>query len=103
MAALAYDWLRLFDFFSETAQRNSTKFDRKQDLKVLYQICVFQADGKNKMAMYYVMTNSYTKFQMESLKTTEKSPENWSVTERLTDGQTDSEQTNSLPSKPVGD
>ena len=37
-------------------------------------------------------------------KTTEKSPENWSVTDRLTDGQTDSEQTyNSLPGKLVGD
>ena len=36
-------------------------------------------------------------------KTTEKSPENWSVTDRLTDGQTDSEQINSLPGKLVGD
>ena len=26
------------------------KFDRKQDLKALYQVCVFWADGKNKMA-----------------------------------------------------
>ena len=40
----------IFDFSSETAERNSTKLDRKQDLKVLYQVCVFQADGKNKMA-----------------------------------------------------
>ena len=31
-------------------ERNSTKFDRKQDLKALYQVCVFQADRKNKMA-----------------------------------------------------
>ena len=29
-----------FDF-SETAERNSTKLDRKQDLNVLYQVCVF--------------------------------------------------------------
>ena len=28
----------IFDF-SETAERNSTKLDRKTDLKVLYQIC----------------------------------------------------------------
>ena len=39
-----------FDFFSETAERNSTKLDRKQDLNVLYQFCVFRADRKNKMA-----------------------------------------------------
>ena len=38
------------DFSSETAERNSTKLDRKQDLNVLYQVCVFWADWKNKMA-----------------------------------------------------
>ena len=40
----------IFDFFSETAKRNSTKLDRKQDLNVLYKVCVFRADRKNKMA-----------------------------------------------------
>ena len=40
----------IFDFFSETAQRISTKLDRRQDLNVLYQVCVFLADQKNKMA-----------------------------------------------------
>ena len=40
----------IFDFFSETAKRNSTKHDRKQDLNALYQVCVFRADQKNKMA-----------------------------------------------------
>ena len=40
----------IFDFFSETAKRNSTKLDRKQDLNALYQVCVFRADRKNKMA-----------------------------------------------------
>ena len=40
----------IFDFSSETAEQNSTKFDRKQDLNVLYQVCVFRADPKNKMA-----------------------------------------------------
>ena len=39
-----------FDFFSETAEGNSTKLDRKQDLNVLYQVCVFRADRKTKMA-----------------------------------------------------
>ena len=40
----------IFDFSSETAERNSTKLDRKQDLNVLYQVCVFPVDRKNKMA-----------------------------------------------------
>ena len=31
----------IFDFFSETAERNSTKLDRKQDLNVLYQVFFF--------------------------------------------------------------
>ena len=34
----------IFDFSSKTAERNSTKLDRKQDLNVLYQVCVFRAD-----------------------------------------------------------
>ena len=41
---------QIFDFSSETAERNSTKLDRKQDVNVLYQVCVFWADRKNKMA-----------------------------------------------------
>ena len=40
----------IFDFSSETAKRNSTKLDRKQDLNALYQVCVFRADRKNTMA-----------------------------------------------------
>ena len=40
----------IFYFSSETAEQNSMKLDRKQDLKVLYQVCVFRADRKNKMA-----------------------------------------------------
>ena len=45
-------WLAETTFFfsSETAEGNSTKLDRKQDLNVLYQVCVFRADPKNKMA-----------------------------------------------------
>ena len=50
MATLASDKLRHFDFASETTERNSSKLDRKQDLKVLYQVCVCQADRKNKIA-----------------------------------------------------
>ena len=43
--------LDIFDFSSETAERNSTKLDSKQDLNVLYQVFVFWADRKNKMAV----------------------------------------------------
>ena len=40
----------IYDLFSETAERNSTKLDWKQDLNVFYQVVVFWADRKNKMA-----------------------------------------------------
>ena len=40
----------IFDFSFETAKQNSMKLDRKQDLNVLYQVCIFRADRKNKMA-----------------------------------------------------
>ena len=40
----------IFDVFSETAQRNSMKLDKKLDLNVLYQVCVFRADRKSKIA-----------------------------------------------------
>ena len=40
----------IFDFSSETAERNSTKHDRKQDLNILYQVCVFRVDRIIKMA-----------------------------------------------------
>ena len=31
----------IFDFSSETAERNSQRLDRKQDLNALYQVCIF--------------------------------------------------------------
>ena len=40
----------IFDFSSETTERNSLKLDRKQDLNALYQVYVLRADRKNKMA-----------------------------------------------------
>ena len=40
----------IFDFSSEIAERNSTKLKRKQDPNILYQVCVFRVDRKNKMA-----------------------------------------------------
>ena len=36
----------IFDFSSVTAEQDSTKLDRKQDLNVLYQFCVIRADEK---------------------------------------------------------
>ena len=36
----------ILDFSSETAERNSMKLGRKQDLNILYQVCVFWADRK---------------------------------------------------------
>ena len=38
----------IFYFFSETAERNSRKLDMKQDLNILYQVCVFRTDGKTR-------------------------------------------------------
>ena len=38
----------IFAFSSETAKRNSTKLNRKQDFNVFYQVCVFRANRKNK-------------------------------------------------------
>ena len=42
------DW-DIFDFSSVTANWNSTKLERKQDLNVLHQAGFFRADWKNKM------------------------------------------------------
>ena len=39
----------IFDF-SETAEKNSRKLDRKQDLNVFFQVCLFWANPKKKMA-----------------------------------------------------
>ena len=40
----------IFDFSSETTEQNSTKLDKKQELNILYQVCVFRAERKKKMA-----------------------------------------------------
>ena len=61
----------IFDFFSETALQNSTKLGMKQDLNVLYQVCVFRANRKNKMAalasdwlrhLWFLLWNRWTEF-----------------------------------------
>ena len=36
----------IFDFSSETAELNSTKLDRNQELNILYKVCIFRADQK---------------------------------------------------------
>ena len=38
----------IFDFSSKTAERNSMILDRKQDLNVLYQVCVLRPIGKTR-------------------------------------------------------
>ena len=42
------DW-NIFDF-SETAEWKLSELDRIQNLNILYQVCVFRVDQKNKMA-----------------------------------------------------
>ena len=37
----------IFEFSSETTEQNSTKLNRKQDLNVLYQVCVFSGRSEN--------------------------------------------------------
>ena len=39
----------IFDFSSETAERNLTKLDSEQDLNTLYRVCVFRAGQKYKI------------------------------------------------------
>ena len=43
------DWLRHFQLSSETNERNLRKLERKQELNVIYQVCVFWADLKSMM------------------------------------------------------
>ncbi|KAK3105378.1 hypothetical protein FSP39_023771 [Pinctada imbricata] len=42
--------LHIFDCSSETAAQNFLKLHRMQELNALYQVCVFRADWKSKMA-----------------------------------------------------
>ena len=68
----------IFDFSSETTERNLTKLYRKVDLNVLYQVCVFRADRKNKMAalasdwlrhFQLLLWNRWTEFNETSQET----------------------------------
>ena len=51
---LLIDW-GILDFSSETAERNSTKLDRKKDLNALYQVCVFRADWKTRWTFWLLI------------------------------------------------
>ena len=42
----------IFDFSSETTERNLTKLYRKVDLNVLYQVCVFRPIGKTRWPLW---------------------------------------------------
>ena len=62
----------IFDFSSETTEQNSTKLDGKQELNILYQVCVLRADRKNKMAALasdwlrhfrFLLWNRWTEFK----------------------------------------
>ena len=61
----------IFDFFSETAEQNSTKLDRKQDLNVLYQVCVFRADRKINMAAWPLIGWDILDFSSETAEPNE--------------------------------
>ena len=61
---------------------------------------------KVELYLYHVMTNSYTKFQVNISKDSREKSGKLKCdegTDGLTDRQTDSEQTKSPPGKPVGD
>ena len=56
----------IFNFSSETAELNSKKVDRKQDVNVLYQVCVVQAVRKNQIAALASDWLRYFNFSSES-------------------------------------
>ena len=56
----------IFDFSSETAERNSTKLERKQDLNALYQVCVFRADLKKKWPPWLLIGRDIFDFSFET-------------------------------------
>ena len=50
----------IFDFCSETAELDLTKLDRKQDLNVFYQVCVFRVNQKTRMAALADLSTNVT-------------------------------------------
>ena len=56
----------IFHFSSETVEWNSTKLERKQDLNILYHVCVFRSDQKNKMAPRPLISWDFFDFSSET-------------------------------------
>ena len=54
----------IFDFSPETAERNSTKLNKKQRLNVLYLVGVFQDDEKTKIAAMADLSKYGTLYSM---------------------------------------
>ena len=42
-------------YFSEIIEQNSMKLDRKQDVNVLYQVCVFRANQKPRLSSWLLI------------------------------------------------
>ena len=58
----------IIDFSSETAERNSTKLDRKQDLNILYQVCVLGSIGKTRWPPWPLIGWDIFYFSSETVK-----------------------------------
>ena len=56
----------IFDFSSKTAEQNLMKLDRKQDLNVFYQVCVFQADRKKRWPLWPLIGRDIFDFSSET-------------------------------------
>ena len=65
----------IFNFFSEPAEQISTKLDKKQVLDLLYQVCVFRASLKYKMAA--LASNWLRHFQLTLWNHWMELNENW--------------------------
>ena len=66
MAAPAFDWLRHFQLLLWNRWTEFNEPDRKQDLNVLYQVCVVWGDGKNKMAALLLIDWDSCNFSFET-------------------------------------
>ena len=56
----------IFDFSSKTTEQNSTKLDRKQELNILYQVCVFQVDWKTRWLPWPLIGRDIFDFSSET-------------------------------------
>ena len=84
----------IFDFSSETADRNSTKLNREQDLNVLYKVCVFRADRKKQGGRPDI-------WLAETFSTSPLKPQNGSQ-QNLTGSKTSTSSTKFVFFRPIG-